>query len=442
MTQRRSPPPDKADKLVTAGFERHRAGDIAAASEFYARALRMRPNHADALHLSGLTERAMGRHAEAHARIERACRLSPGHAPFEANRAATLITLGRPAEALVAADMAVALDARFAPAHANRAAALAGLGREADAIATYRHALAIDPASLEALNNLANLEQRHGNLDDACAYYERALALAPGHAHIHSNYGTAIYALYVAGRGELAARKASEWLARHPESPTARHWAAALAGTQAPPRAEDGYVRGAFDLFAATFDSTLASVGYSAPDGIKAMLAQQWGEPTRRFDILDAGCGTGLAGLVLRAWAKRLEGVDLSGGMLERAHARDIYDELREGELVADLVAHAKAYDLIVAADVFCYFGVLDEALGAAREALRPDGHLVFSTETLLPEESGDWKVRPSGRYAHARDYVEAAVARAGFTPVLWRVESPRAEDGKPIPGLIVMARR
>ncbi|HNJ48205.1 MAG TPA: hypothetical protein PK479_07220, partial [Novosphingobium sp.] len=77
MNQRNRPPTDKADKLVAAGFERHRIGDIAGAAEFYERALRMRPNHADALHLSGLTERAQGRHDEALARIERACRLAP-----------------------------------------------------------------------------------------------------------------------------------------------------------------------------------------------------------------------------------------------------------------------------------------------------------------------------------------------------------------------------
>ncbi|MBI1246184.1 MAG: tetratricopeptide repeat protein [Alphaproteobacteria bacterium] len=439
MSQRR-PPADKADKLVAAGYERHQAGDIAGASEFYARALRMRPNHADALHLSGLTERAQGRHDEAFARIERACRLAPGNAPFEANRAAALVTLGRPAEALAAADAAVTFDARFAPGHANRAAALSALGREDEAAQEYQRALALDPTGLDALNNLANLEQRRGNLDAACTLYERALALAPHHPHIHSNYGTAIYALHFSGRGEEAARRAQNWLERFPDSPTARHWAAALAGAEAPPRAEDGYVRGAFDLFAATFDSTLASVGYRTPDAIKRLLEENIGEVSPRFDILDAGCGTGLAGIVLRGWAKRLEGVDISTGMLEHARARGIYDDLRASELVADLLAHRDSYDLIVAADVFCYFGVLDELLAATHAGLRPGGRVAFSTETMLDDETGDWKVRPSGRYAHARRYVEQAVAKAGFTPIEWSVESPRAEDGKPIPGLLVMA--
>ncbi|MBI3505773.1 MAG: tetratricopeptide repeat protein [Proteobacteria bacterium] len=440
----RPPPPvltrNNPDALVAAGFERHRRGDVAGAAPLYAQALKLKPDHPDALHLSGLVARAYGRHDEALAKIVRACALVPGNAHFEANLAAALITVGRPDEALAAADRAIAALPGHAAAHANRAAALAALERPDDAATSYRRAIELDPASVDAFNNLANLEQRRGNLDVALDLYVRALAAAPDHPHVHSNYGTAIYALHVAGRKAEAAERAAAWRAAHPDSPTARHWAAALAGQAAPSRAEDGYVRGAFDLFAATFDQTLASVGYSAPEGIRAMLETQWGTPSPRFVTLDAGCGTGLAGLVLRPWSTRLEGVDLSHGMLARAQDRAIYDELRAGELVADLDAHRRSYDVIVAADVFCYFGIIDEALAAARRALKAGGHIVFSTETMLPDEQGDWKVRPSGRYAHARAYIEKAVAAAGFTPLQWRVESPRAEDGKPIPGLIVMA--
>ena len=428
------------DALVAAGFERHRIGDIAGAAPLYARALKLKPDHPDALHLSGLVARAEGRHDAALARIAKACALVPGNAHFESNRAAALISLGRFDEALAAADRSIGLLPTHAGAHSNRGAALSALERIEEAAQSYRRAIELDPASADAFNNLANLEQRRGNLDAAVDLYAKALAAAPNHPHVHSNYGTAIYALHVVGRRAEAAERARVWRATYPESPTARHWAAALAGQPAPPRAEDGYVSSAFDLFAATFDSTLASVGYSAPEGIRAMLEEQWGKPEARFSTLDAGCGTGLAGLVLRPWSKRLEGVDLSQGMLAHAQARGIYDELRAGELVADLVAHRYAYDLIVAADVFCYFGVIDEALRAARAALRGGGHIVFSTETMLPDEAGEWVVRPSGRYAHARGYVEKAVAAAGLKPLQWRVESPRAEGGTPIPGLIVLA--
>ena len=434
--------PNSPDALVKAGFERHRQGDIAGAATLYAQALKLNPNHPDAMHLAGLAARAFGRHDEALEKISRACALVPKNAPFQANLAAALISVGRHADALAATDKAIGMMPGYAAAHSNRGAALLGLDRVEDAAQAYRRAIELDPASVDAFNNLANLEQRRGNLDIAVDLYERALAAAPQNPNVHSNYGTAIYAQYVAGRKEEAAVRAAAWYTAYPESPTARHWAAALSGKHAPPRAEDGYVRTTFDLFAGSFDKTLASIGYSTPDVIRAMIDAQWGEPSPRFDTLDMGCGTGLAGIGLRAWSKRLEGVDLSPGMLAHAQARAIYDELREGEIVADLSAHRGSYDLIAATDVFIYFGVLDEVLGAAHAALRPGGHIIFSVETMLAGEPGEWAVRPSGRYAHANAYVEKVVAATGFKPIQWRVQSPRTEEGEAIPGLVVLAAR
>jgi len=442
MTAPASPPPGTADALAAAGFERHKRGDLAGAVTLYRQALACDPEHPDALHLSGLAARAEGRHDEALALIARAVRRLPGNPDFQANLASAHLTAGDAAAALTAAERACALAPASASAHARRAAALAALGRTDEAAAAYGRALDLDPRAPDAINNFANLEQRRGNLDAAIALYERALAAAPGEARFHSNYGTAIYALFRAGRTQEAADRARRWRAAHPDNATARHWAAALARDGNPPRAEDGYVRDAFDIFAATFDATLASVGYSVPAAIGEMFAARWGAPTPRWRILDAGCGTGLAGLVVRGWATRLEGVDLSPGMLERARARGIYDELRAGELMADVAARPGRYDFVVAADVFCYFGEIDPALRAAHAALAPGGHLLLSTETLAPGESGDWAVRPSGRYAHARAYVERAVAAAGFEALEYRIESPRAEDGRDLPGIVALLRR
>ena len=53
--------------------------------------------------------------------------------------------------------------------------------------------------------------------------------------------------------------------------------------------------------------------------------------------ILDAGCGTGLAGKKLREKASRLVGVDISPKMLIKAEEKGIYDELVEMELVTFL---------------------------------------------------------------------------------------------------------
>jgi predicted TPR repeat methyltransferase len=432
-----------ARALVLEGFERHRGGDAQAAFDLYARALALDSGEADALHLSGMALRALGRPHEALDFLDRACARRPADAVFHANRAAALLDLGRPAEARAAAARAAALDPGHAPAHVNLAAASAALGDDGAAEAGYRRALALAPGSADARNNLANLLQRTGRIGESLEHYEAAIAASPGHAAAHSNYGTALYALHRAGDTARASGKAAAWAAAHPANATARHVTAALTGAQADARAPDDYVRSAFDMFAPSFESTLAKLEYRAPEALDALLTRLMPLPAPLGAALDAGCGTGLAAPMLRPRAARLDGVDLSPAMVERARARGLYDELRVGELTADLRARPGVYDLIVAADVLCYFGDLAEALAACAAALKPGGALAFSLERLDEAAVGEtWRVRPSGRYAHAAEALPGLLARAGFQAPALALESTRVEAGAPVPGILVFARR
>ncbi len=81
--------------------------------------------------------------------------------------------------------------------------------------------------------------------------------------------------------------------------------------------------------------------------------------PDGRLVVLDAGCGTGLCGPLLRPYASRLVGVDLSGGMLDHARRKEIYTDLVQSELTEFLAAQQRAFDVIVAADTLVYFGDL-----------------------------------------------------------------------------------
>tara|TARA_B110000090_G_C12987149_1_gene295156 strand:- start:115 stop:345 length:231 start_codon:yes stop_codon:yes gene_type:complete len=51
------------------------------------------------------------------------------------------------------------------------------------------------------------------------------------------------------------------------------------------------------------------------------------------LDVLDLGCGTGLAGAWLKDYAKTLTGVDLSESMVEVARKKMIYQSLTVGHL-------------------------------------------------------------------------------------------------------------
>ena len=65
-------------------------------------------------------------------------------------------------------------------------------------------------------------------------------------------------------------------------------------------------------------------------DGIKAVIGER-GE----LNVLDLGCGSGLAGVMIKPRAADLTGVDLSPEMIELARARNIYDRLEVAEITA-----------------------------------------------------------------------------------------------------------
>lgn len=432
--------------LLRDGFERHRQGDLDGALECYRRVLAHAPTNPDALHLSGLVAHARGDSQTAVRLIGEAAALLPSSADIWGNLAAARLAAGDANAALAAAERALGCNRAAAPAHAARAAALAALGRIDDAADAYRAAIALAPANPDPLNNLANLEQRRGNLEAAMALYERVFALAPGHLQAHSNYGTALYAL-ARGNAEAAAAaqtRARAWLAAHPDNAMAQHWHAALTQESAPARAGDAYVRNSFDMFAKTFETTLADLGYRAPQAIGAALATLVGPPARQFDVLDIGCGTGLAADMLRGYARRLDGVDLSPAMLAQARARQRYDDLRAGEATADMLAHERRYDLAIAADVFVYFGDLFPLAAAAARCLRPGGRLVFTLEAMDPRDArqaAGWGVRPSGRYVHAKAHLEAALTAAHFELEICESQSFRREDNIDLPGFLAAAR-
>jgi predicted TPR repeat methyltransferase len=126
--------------------------------------------------------------------------------------------------------------------------------------------------------------------------------------------------------------------------------------------------------------------------------------------------------------------------MLEQAKAKQIYDDLVQGELTEFLHSRPGAFDLVLSADTLVYFGDLERVAAAARAALRPGGLFVFTLEELVTDDPAlDMRLEPHGRYAHTRRYAERVLEAAGFSTALMRAEL-RMESGCPVPGLVIRA--
>ena len=427
-----------AEQALSRAIELHESGSFAQAEALYAEVLDGRPDDPDALHLMGLLLHQRGNSARGAALIGRALELLPDFPVAQNNLGMVLRDSGRNAEAAEAFAEAVKLKPDYALAYQNLGAALKELGRTGEAITAVEAALRLEPDSAAGHFLLGDLRLRLGQADAAIAAFHKGAELDSDNFTSQLKLIRALDALKRPDEAQAAVR---QWLARRPDDPFAQHMAASLLGEAVPARASDGYVRRLFDSTADSFDAHLAKLDYRAPDLMLRAFKAAAGAPAADLDIIDAGCGTGLCGPLLRPFARNLIGVDLSPAMLSLARDKGSYDELVEAELTAFLEASPQSHDAIISADTFCYFGDLSPVMGAAATALRPGGRLLFTVEAAQAAETG-FVLNQHGRYGHAESYIRETLAIAGLTLRHIGFERLRYEMRRPVAGLVLVAQK
>jgi predicted TPR repeat methyltransferase len=429
-----------ADALAIA-IRMHSEGQLDGAEAIYRRILEAVPEQPDALNFLGMIAMTRGRRAEAVDLIKQSLQADPSVGERYVNLGNVLLAVGRLDEAIAAFERAVEMAPDSSKAHCNLGVVYGIQRRLEDAQRVYKRAIELDRENAEAHHNYGNLLGDLGDIQGALKSHGRAIELRPSDPSSRRQ----VAAIYTAiGELDKAVQTYRDWLAHEPDNPLAQHLlAACLGGEHVPPRASDDFIRHGFDTFALTFDAKLANLGYKAPELVEAAMRRRGIPADKRLLVLDAGCGTGLCGPLVAKYASRLDGVDLSGGMLEQARARGIYDTLAEEELTQFLAARHRAYDVVLSADTLCYFGPLDAVTRAAAHALRPGGWLVFTVERADDADAPQGhRINPHGRYSHTRAYVEKTLAECGFERSEIVDEVLRQEAGSPVRGLVVSARR
>ncbi len=489
------------DALLQQAVAWHQQGELGRAQALYDDVLRAEPLNFDALHLSGVLARQQGEPERALALIDGALALDSRRAIAHCNRGVALQDLGRHEEALASFEHALALQPDYAMALSNRGNALRHLGHIERALESYDAALRLSPDYAEALCNralaLQSIARHEAALDsfgaalmarraypealhgaavsllalgkpaDALEGFERALQLQPEYAEAWCARGALLlraqdheealssfrdalsvrprYAraqlglantLRAMGRREEAVEAYQAALAFGADADTVGYMLAIMGAGHAPGASPAGYVRSLFDQYAGNFDHHLVDVlRYRTPTLLVEALRRHL--PAGELDVLDAGCGTGLCGPLLRPLACLLEGVDLSPHMLERARDTGLYDGLYCGDMVGYLRVRPASTDVIVAADVFVYVGDLKPVFSVARLALRGGGRFAFSVEEH--EDTEAFMLRASGRYAHSRAGIEALAHSHGFIVHEITPGTLRQESGEDMRGLLVV---
>lgn len=106
-------------------------------------------------------------------------------------------------------------------------------------------------------------------------------------------------------------------------------------------------IRKHYDSWAASYDAEIAENGYATPGRIASALKKYLTDP--QSAVLDFGCGTGLAGLALRAAGFAVvDGLDPSPEMLEQARAKGAYRQLSQLDITDKAPVQAGSYRAIV----------------------------------------------------------------------------------------------
>jgi predicted TPR repeat methyltransferase len=274
----------------------------------------------------------------------------------------------------------------------------------------YESAIAQRPDWIEARFEYAVLLERKGALREAIGQWQALLALSPGTQDIRFH----IAALEQALSGGADA-------------------------SSAPGQAPRSYIEGHFDGYAGTYDDHLTKkLDYHGPELL--LHAVKEAGVAGPLDILDLGCGTGLVGELFKPMARRLVGMDLSAGMLERARERGIYDELIRDDLAGGLNAlQDNSFDLVLSGDVFTYIGDLGRVFEAIGKVLRVGGLLALITEAAAGETDNststapDWRLLTTRRYEHSRAYLERLYRENAMEAIVVKRVAGRRERDVPV---------
>jgi predicted TPR repeat methyltransferase len=427
----------RIDEALHFGIQLHRSGHLDDAEKLYRRILEFFPNNLDTLHFLGFLCHGRSRFTEAAELIGRIVTLCPDNAEAHNNLGNTLHPLGKIAEAETCYRKAISLAPGFGLPYNNLAVILVSRGKMPEALEAYRKATELMPNVADFHCNLANALSKSNMADEGIAAYRKALDLDPDNFRAWQGLARVLAS---EGRREEATEVFAQWASMAPDSEFVQYIKAACLGQEAPVRAPDSFIVETFDRMASNFDKHLTEVlDYRAPELVMETLAGILPPPARTLEILDAGCGTGLCGILLRPYAKSLTGVDLSSGMLAKASARNMYDHLIKSELLEFLDRNAEAFDVIVSADTLCYFGALEHVFTNVFTALGKGGLFAFTLELAADESKGYW-LTPNGRYVHSRSYADGALQAAGFLVRTARSVVLRTECGEPVAGQLLVA--
>ncbi len=423
--------------LLKKGQRHQMAGRLDEAERAYRRALRKRP-------ICGMTWNGLGTVLEAKNLKKQALTAYEKAVKVKDAYPQALYNIGRLKQ--ISGDFNGALSAYqnllkimpdFGPAWADLGNLLREMGELKDGLMCLEKGASLCPDRPSVLNNLGVALDESGDTQGALASFRKAADLAPDYISPMFNMAQIFHRQGDHARAEALYRKV---LRLNPKDKKAGFLLQCIKGENVPTSAPAEYVSHLFDSCAPNFEDTLVKkLGYRTPELLYRAISPYL---KNGMSILDLGCGTGLGSGFYRPHAEYLAGMDISSRMLSLAESKGTYHDLCLRDINRPWNLAGK-FDLIYSCDCFVYMGDLFPVISQAAQHLNPEGLLAFSVERLDGDANDEnFRLLPSGRYAHSRAYLEKLLKEAGFHILFMKEAVIRKEEAEPVQGLLSGARR
>ena len=373
------------------------------------KAIKLDPNASDAWANKGIVHHQLGQYDEALGSYDEAIRLNPNHAESWSNRGNTLGKLERFNEALISFEQAIRLKPGYYQAWSNKGIIFHSLKLHDEATKSYTKAIEINPNYREAYYNRGMTYHVLKHYDKALVEFDKAIELSPNYAECFFEKSF-IYIVFNEHKKAIAnLEKAIEY--NYEPRDHAEFVLSALNPGQYMRQMPVNFAVELFDSYADRFEKHLVGdLKYNSPEVMLKMLS---GHLTKKLEILDIGCGTGLVGKLLKPHASKLVGVDLSKKMLEKAKLACDYDGLIEADIDQFLQGCDEKFDLVVAADVFIYIGELASIFQSLSRIIQKGGKFCFTVEK---SEEEAYALSPKTlRYSQSKNYIEGLASQSNF---------------------------
>ncbi|MBI5431087.1 MAG: tetratricopeptide repeat protein [Nitrosomonadales bacterium] len=429
---------EQCQKYFKKALNKQKERDFPAAESFYKRALRYNPMHLDANYLLGTLYAEQGELGKALKFLRQAEEINPRSHMIQ-NNLGNIYQLTRQFDKAIACyQRALSLEPGMPEVQNNLGNIYKRQEQYEEAERCYRRALLLRPDFVESYCNLGGVLQSLKRYPEAIENFRRVLELSPNYKAAYEGLGVSYLEL---GEREQAIECFNRFLELDAgDNSEVKLRLAQLNAGAIPERYPAAMMLATYEKKAQNWDSDIQRPGmeFLGPKHVREMLEKLGLPQDRQLDVLDIGCGTGVCGEYLRAYARHLEGVDLSPHMLEQARKKDYYDTLECADAVGYMQNCNRTLDLIVASGVLILFSDLAAVFAAAARLLKPGGLFVF---TLYRSESAAVAVRYNLHFAHSEAYIREAAQAAHLQPALLEQQVHEYEFGVPQPGWVVALR-